>query len=472
MEEPESQPEPQPEPQPQPEEPEPMPQQPQPEPQPQPKEPEPERQPQPEPQPQPVNQSLTIREYTKVFIKQINKYGLTKIQNSYPAISFVRPRVKMPPRGKPQIYVTEGVQLQNGGIHGVRLICPGRLGKTKHFQDGKSDFVVLGCFWIGARVNGTAKRPRYSPPKPLYVLITHPYELDSGPDTTPALYKLPATRMYMDATLSLGNDVYLDDVDKARVKFVKLLSQHHHTTSFWKCIETLGEPTPHKPKPGPGPRKTTKKKYHPRPRAPKRKPAPPQHHTEEVDLTVTTQQSDLSRQIQEQLMQATSAATSVIVAANAAAKRVTDAVAALANTPKSTTQLQRPQPVVQRPQPVVTQPVERPQPDRTPKRKRHRHRRRYDTSSSESPTPPRRSRYRRHSHHTRNRRHSYPTPNQQHYSYPTPNMTYGVTQPCMYPPQMGGMGVPRVNMNVMPVNPMFGVIPMNMNLSMGFQQNW
>ena len=51
-------------------------------------------------------------------------------------------------------------------------------------------------------------------------------------------------------------------------------------------------------------------------------------------------------------------------------------------------------------------------------------------------------------------------------------MTYGVTQPCMYPPQMGGMGVPRVNMNVMPVNPMFGVIPMNMNLSMGFQQNW
>ena len=87
---------------------------------------------------------LTIREYCKVFAKQNKNHGSTKIPNSNPPMASIRPRVKLPNRGRPQIYVAEGVQCQNG----PRLLCPGRTGTTTFFDNGKSSFVVLGVIWV------------------------------------------------------------------------------------------------------------------------------------------------------------------------------------------------------------------------------------------------------------------------------------------------------------------------------------
>lgn len=88
--------------------------------------------------------TLTIREYQKVFAKQNSKYGTCKIPNSNPAMCYIRQRVKMPTRGRPVIYVAEGVQRQNI----PRLLCPGRTGTTTYFDNGKSAFVVLGVIWV------------------------------------------------------------------------------------------------------------------------------------------------------------------------------------------------------------------------------------------------------------------------------------------------------------------------------------
>ena len=91
-----------------------------------------------------ANSILTIREYQKVFARQNKHHGTTKIPNSQPAMSFIRQRVKMPTRGRPTIYVAEGVCCQNV----PRLLCPGRTGTTKFFENGKVKFVVLGVIWV------------------------------------------------------------------------------------------------------------------------------------------------------------------------------------------------------------------------------------------------------------------------------------------------------------------------------------
>lgn len=85
---------------------------------------------------------FTMSDYTKVFAKQNS--GRTKIHGSTPAISFVRPRAKMPARGEPQIFVAEGVECDKTKC----LLCPGRSGRSNFFQNGNSEFVVLGCIWV------------------------------------------------------------------------------------------------------------------------------------------------------------------------------------------------------------------------------------------------------------------------------------------------------------------------------------
>ena len=89
---------------------------------------------------------LTMHEYWKVFAKQNKNHGTTKIPHSNPPMSFIRSRSKMPSRGRPALYVAEGVQCQN--VKAPRLLCPGRTGTTKFFENGKVRFVVLGIIWV------------------------------------------------------------------------------------------------------------------------------------------------------------------------------------------------------------------------------------------------------------------------------------------------------------------------------------
>ena len=90
----------------------------------------------------------SIKQYIKIFAKQNPKHGTTKIAHSNPPMSFVRMRVKIPNRGKSEIYVAEGMQCQIG--KDTRLLCPGRKGRTKYFDNGKNRFIVLGCIWVSS----------------------------------------------------------------------------------------------------------------------------------------------------------------------------------------------------------------------------------------------------------------------------------------------------------------------------------
>ena len=87
------------------------------------------------------NQIHSIREYQKLFMKSIPKSGLSKVHGSVaPALSYVRPRSRMPPTGMPVIFVAEGLQTNKYNS----LICPGRcfyIGQAKKF-------VTLGIIWV------------------------------------------------------------------------------------------------------------------------------------------------------------------------------------------------------------------------------------------------------------------------------------------------------------------------------------
>ena len=87
----------------------------------------------------------SISEYQKILQAENKCYGLTKMRYSKPAMSFVRPRVRVPGKGKPVVFVCEGVQLQTSGSD-KRLLCPGRilsLPDPDAFQ-----YVVIGCIWV------------------------------------------------------------------------------------------------------------------------------------------------------------------------------------------------------------------------------------------------------------------------------------------------------------------------------------
>ena len=82
---------------------------------------------------------FTIREY----MKKMNTRRLTKIQNTNPALHFIRPRSRVPAKGKPTLYFVDGVQCQND----PRLLCSGRI-FTLQEKDVKTVFVVIGCIWV------------------------------------------------------------------------------------------------------------------------------------------------------------------------------------------------------------------------------------------------------------------------------------------------------------------------------------
>ena len=62
------------------------------------------------------------------------------------------------------------------------------------------------------------------------------------------MYKLSAAHLFQDETLSLSDEIFISDVDKAKTKFVTILNRHHHNTSFWEVIRTLGGEIPRRKK--------------------------------------------------------------------------------------------------------------------------------------------------------------------------------------------------------------------------------
>ena len=87
-----------------------------------------------------ISQIHTIRDYHKIF-RSAPKYGLSKVWGTTdPAISFVRPRVRLPATGKPLIFVAEGLQANKYNS----LICPGRC--FYHLQSEM--FVTIGVIWV------------------------------------------------------------------------------------------------------------------------------------------------------------------------------------------------------------------------------------------------------------------------------------------------------------------------------------
>ena len=240
---------------------------------------------------------------------------------------------------------------------------------------------------IGATKYGPTSRPRYSPRKPCFVVITHRYELDS-PEAQPPLYKIAAKTIYRDDTLSLSRTVRLEDVDIAKKWWIQLLKEYHKVSSFWHDITPLG---PALLRPESKTKTKTDRKSHrltnpkinqpksTQPKSTQPKSTHRRRHRHDVDLT-TRHNLDLtmSRQIQKQLLaatdaatKATKAATSVIAAANAAAQRVSAAVDAL--------KLQQSQSQQQTPV-------------RRKRSRKHQHRSPHSDSTytdSQTPTPPR-----------------------------------------------------------------------------------
>ena len=191
------------------------------------------------------------------------------------------------------------------------------------------------CFYvtrqIGCRKFGTAKRPRYSPRKPCYVVLTHSHELESE-SLRPPLFKIAAQTIYQDETLRLARTVSLNDVEQAKKWWVPMLNQFHKLTGFWNDIEHLGpakvvsQVELKRKKPKLVPTVVSARRYPLRNKVAKISDS-------QIDLTVQTK---MSLQIQRQLIEATNAATketnaatATIAAVNAAAERVKSAVKAL-----------------------------------------------------------------------------------------------------------------------------------------------
>ena len=218
----------------------------------------------------------------------------------------------------------------------------------------------------------------------------------------PALWKIAASSLFGNESLALSNTIGVDDVQKAKDKFVHLLKRHHKTTSFWTSIKTLGESVRQSKinKPKVIVKKKPKSNYNIRTRSSavkssprtKRKPTKPKHTKPKPNVTPNLTLESLHNQFME-----------VQAATTAALDRVVQVVNTLtAAKPKT---------------PAITPPDTK----RRGKRKRHRHRSPDTPTSSSctesSPSP------RRHS--SRHRR----TRNMQRQSF----MSMGMIQPAGQP---------------------------------------